>query len=178
MRGTCAYCGSEFTSSRPDARYCSRACSHSNAPEDLWRWVVVGAEDDCWPWTRWLDRDGYGKIVVVGRAFKPHRLAFQLATGRDPGDQLVCHSCDNPPCCNPAHLFLGTQADNLRDMRTKGRDRRGSTHPHARLTEQRVREIRRRRAAGEHGRRLAAEFGVSEASVCDAYRGRTWGHVA
>lgn len=132
----------------------------------------------CWPWTRWTDRDGYGSFTVDGRKHKAHRLAFELATGIHPDALKVCHTCDNPPCCNPAHLFLGTQAENLFDMRTKGRSARGSRHPFARLSETQAVEIRVRRAAGERGRVLAAEYGISEASVSDIVHGRTWRHAA
>lgn len=103
-------------SSRPTGR-------PTNRPEDLWKYVAVGAPDECWPWTAATRRRGYGIFTVNRRNFVAHRLAFQVATGIDPGELLVCHTCDNPPCCNPAHLFLGTNSDNMRDMVAKGRDR-------------------------------------------------------
>lgn len=181
MTRFCLICGESFVPVRPEVRCCSYACagaSRTNRPEDLWEYVQTGAPDVCWPWTRWLDRDGYGSFTTGGRTYKAHRLAFKLSTGRDPGLLVVCHSCDTPACCNPAHLFLGTQADNLRDMCEKGRSRTGSRHHAAQITEAQAIDIRRRRTAGEKGRDIAAAFGLSEASVSDIYHGRTWRHVA
>lgn len=149
-----------------------------NQPADLWMHIRIGAPDACWPWRMGLDRDGYGHFTAEGRKYKAHRLAFQLSTGVDPGELKVCHRCDNPACCNPTHLFLGTQTDNLRDMVTKGRSRQGSRHHAATVTEADIITIRARRAAGEAGRSLAEAFGLSEASVSDIVHHRTWRHVA
>jgi hypothetical protein len=125
-----------------------------------------------------LDRDGYGAFTVDGKKYKAHRLAFELATGADPTGLLVCHHCDTPSCVNPDHLFLGTQADNLRDMTQKERHQFGSQHHSALISDDDVLAIRDRRAKGEKGLALAAEFGLSQASISDIYHGRTWRHVA
>jgi len=177
----CRHCGRSFVPVHDGIRCCSRPCAGAlrrNRPEDLWRYVAKSAPDQCWPWTRWLDRDGYGAFTTDGRTHKAHRLAFQLATGTDPGSLVVCHSCDNPSCCNPAHLFLGTQADNLRDMRTKGRSARGSRHPFALLTEAQVVEIRQRRASGALLRVLKADYGINEGTLSEICNRKLWRHVA
>jgi hypothetical protein len=92
---------------------------------------------------------------------------------------FVCHRCDNPPCCNPAHLFLGTAADNSQDMAAKGRTctARGLAHPLGRLSDHQVREIRARRHAGETTVALAAEYGISSTHVSQIARGTRRGYV-
>lgn len=95
----------------------------ANRLEDLWRYVKIGAPDECWPWQAARRRRGYGTFTVNHRSLVSHRIAYQLATGENPGDLFVCHTCDNPPCCNPAHLFLGTHRENMRDMVSKRRHR-------------------------------------------------------
>lgn len=91
----------------------------------FWAQVQIGDPDDCWEWQGSRDTDGYGRDRRGGVTRRSSRVAFFLATGIDPGDLLVCHSCDNPPCCNPAHLWLGTHQDNSRDMVEKGRSTSG-----------------------------------------------------
>ena len=95
----------------------------ANRLDDLWKYVKVGGADECWPWQAASRRRGYGIFSVLKKDYVASRVAYQLATGTDPGELFVLHRCDNPPCCNPAHLFLGTHSDNMRDMVAKGRDR-------------------------------------------------------
>lgn len=93
---------------------------------DFWAKVaVLDPPGTCWPWRGGCDRAGYGWFIYRSKQYRAHRLAFQFANA-DPGDLHVLHRCDNPPCCNPAHLFLGTQADNNADMMAKGRHRGGA----------------------------------------------------
>jgi hypothetical protein len=117
----------------------------------------------CWPWTGLLDEDGYGKLRVAANVPKrfAHRVAWELAHGHAiPDGMLVCHRCDNPVCCRPSHLFLGTNLDNRQDAMRKGRIS-GKTNPWVR--EQMVARI----FAGEITRAEAArQVGVSESAVC------------
>jgi hypothetical protein len=86
-------------------------------------WTAVdqsGGSDACWPWQRHRNPEGYGVTKLAGFR-RAHRLAWCLTNGPIPDGMLVCHTCDNPPCCNPAHLFLGTESDNRQDMLAKGR---------------------------------------------------------
>lgn len=106
-------------------------------------------------------------------------LALRFFAGIEvAGGMKACHRCDNPPCCNPKHLFVGTHSDNMQDMRAKGRapkvNNAGARNPNAKLTAAQAEEIVRRRRAGEQRRRLAAEFGVSEGHIYNIVHGRAW----
>lgn len=151
-----------------------------NLPEDLWRRVKIGDPDECWPYLGFVPENGYGQFSIRCQNFLAHRLAYQLATGQDPGDLFVCHRCDNKPCCNPAHLFLGTNGDNQRDASRKGLLTHGSGHHNAKLTEDNVREIRRRRAEGESQYALARAFGIGRPQIAAITNrpNENWRHVA
>lgn len=117
-------------------------------------------------------------MVVDGRAQGVHRIALAAALGRPlaPGMD-ACHSCDNPPCLNPTHLFEGSPEENISDRHEKGRDARGATNGRARLTDESVRLIRRRLTDGHAWSAIAAEFGVGKGTVQAIASGRTWSHV-
>lgn len=164
-------------------------------------------ENGCWIW-RGAQKSGqvgdeYGCFWYKGTSYLAHRVAYFLAFGVDPGTKLVCHKCDVKLCVNPEHLFLGSESDNQRDIVEKKRhwtrlkpwrsargarsgrytkpDRtpRGERHGIAKLTEQHVREIRRRYAIGNVSQRqLALEYGVSKSAIRAVLRGETWGHVS
>lgn len=94
----------------------------------FWSNVAKAGPSDCWPWMLGRRRGKYGKVVVGDRSFQSHRVAYAIAKG-DPGGLLVRHSCDNPPCCNPAHLAVGTYAENSLEMVAKGRSLSGDRNP-------------------------------------------------
>lgn len=146
----------------------------------------------CWVWTKGKTAFGYGQFMIARRATAAHRLAWELTHGAVPPARCVLHRCDNPPCCNPDHLFLGTRADNNADMVAKGRHRSvtgrftgtrgtqrlcGTQNPHARLTDDGVREIRALRAQGARIREIAARYGVAEITVHKILSGERWRHV-
>jgi hypothetical protein len=140
--------------------------------ERLWAKVDVRGPGECWPWTASLN-NGYGQVGVivapgVQRIRRAPRLIFELTYGTLPPS--VRHTCDNPVCCNPAHLVGGTQRDNSDHMYE--RERQAS-----RLTLESVRAIRERYHAGERSRALADEYGVSISTVQMAVRGDTWDRV-
>lgn len=83
----------------------------------------VHITESCWNWTRYRNEWGYGRLRVNGEKQLAHRVSFQLFRGPIPAGMLVCHTCDNPACINPSHLFLGTNQDNVTDCMAKGRHR-------------------------------------------------------
>jgi hypothetical protein len=93
----------------------------------FWRYVKKAGPDDCWPWKGSRDAFGYGLVCFAGKRYHVSRVLWRLVTGTDPGQRQVCHECDNPPCCNPNHLFLGDHGDNAADKAIKGRARNGFT---------------------------------------------------
>lgn len=132
------------------------------------------APSGCWEFTGYVAADGYPRIYARGRgASLAHRVAWEVAYGPIPEGLLVCHRCDNPVCVRPDHLFLGTAAENSRDMATKNRAARpaGERNPRARLTWAQVREIR---AADGPSSRLAERYGVATTTVTDIRNGRRW----
>jgi hypothetical protein len=132
----------------------------------------------CIEWTGAKDAHGYGQAGArLWGTRKAHRQEWIKANGPIPKEMMVCHSCDNPPCINVNHLFLGTQAENLQDMTHKGRRRNGvkpqpgETNPMAKLTADAVRAIR---ASCERQQTLADRYGISQPTVSDIKQGRRW----
>ena len=148
--------------------------------ERFWRKVDVRGPDDCWPWKAAARRkdEGYGAFHYEGRHQPASRIAVLLTYGSPvPNGMVVCHKCDNPPCCNPAHLWVGTPLENDRDRVAKRRQAYGSRNAIARLTDLDVWKIRRMRTALKMPyARIAPYFGVTLACIYDACH-RRWGHV-
>jgi hypothetical protein len=128
----------------------------------------------CWPWTGPLDRKGYGRFQTVHGTCTASRMAFMLSAGPLASDRHVCHKCDNRSCVNPAHLFVGTCAENLADMRQKGRHHHGSRHTQAKLTEADVLAIR---YDDRHYAIIGSDYGVARATISCIKLGRNWKHV-
>lgn len=95
--------------------------------ERFWKLVGVGDPEECWEWLGYKSKKGYGQLPVAFRHRRAHRTAFELSGGRLEEGEVVCHTCDNPGCCNPKHLFAGTQIDNVNDRHKKNRDAKGAT---------------------------------------------------
>lgn len=134
------------------------------------------AGDVCWLWPNWCDADGYGEFRADGQRLA-HKAAYLIYNGDIPAGQIVMHTCDVPSCCNPAHLVLGTQRDNMQDMANKGRSLSGERNPHAKLTDDAVRDMRTRHAAGVPVTALASEYGVTYSPAWAAVTRKTWRHV-
>lgn len=128
----------------------------------------VSREGECWLWTGARYEHGYGKINQIGRENLAHRYAYRLFVGPIDDGLHVCHSCDNPLCVNPEHLWLGTHQDNMTD---RDRKRRRST----KLSPELATSIRSMYASGRYLQRELAElFGVSTSTVCTVIRGGSW----
>ena len=137
---------------------------------------IQRSEDGCWLWLGSRNRRGYGYFYVNGGVVRAHRAAWEFANGPIPDGLLVCHTCDNPPCVRPDHLWLGTYVDNARDRDAKGRMpvRAGEAQSAARLTEDAVRQIRASKLSQPA---LARQFGVSQRLIWAVLKGESWRHV-
>lgn len=150
----------------------------------FWKHVDRRGPDECWEWQGRCDpptgktTKGYGYFAGFGRMkVGAHVFAYELERGEVGRGRVVMHTCDNPPCCNPAHLVIGTPADNMRDRLAKGHYPRGMAHHNSKLTEEAVKAIRSRYAMGEKQVALAAEFGVGQQTISRVVNGRDWDHV-
>lgn len=148
--------------------------------ERFWAKVDRRASHECWEWQGQRLPNGYGVAHrTPGNKTTAHRVAWEIANGPIPTELHICHRCDNRPCVNPAHLFLGTRADNMDDMKAKGRSSRGARQWSTRLTDADVVRIRRLGTARDLSQReIAQRFGISQAEVSNIVRRKRWQHVA
>jgi hypothetical protein len=150
---------------------------------------TTGGHNACHEWTKARNEHGYGVVAIGnGRTRLAHRKLWELTNDVElTRQQKVCHSCDNPPCCNLIHLFVGTQADNIADMAAKGRasyiglldrNNQGTNHGMSKMDDDMVREIRRLYATKTTTQRaLAKRFGISQGTASEIIRGVLWPHV-
>ena len=139
-----------------------------NLAQRFWNKVQVVGLDECWEWTAGLHSSGYGWFGVSGHAKRSHRIAYELTHGLIPHGLKVCHSCDNRKCCNPCHLFCGTNQDNMDDMKAKERQasKLSSIKAQAILLDTRELKI------------ISREYGISKAQVSRIRRGKSWKSVS
>ena len=151
--------------------------------EQFWGYVNTRDPDECWDWTRGKDQAGYGIVLLNGRRDRTHRIAWSLTRGDIPAGLFVCHHCDRPSCCNPNHLFLGSNSENIEDARRKGRMslppvNRGEDHYNTNMTNELVMAARLKYATGKYTLRdIANEYKTSISMVHALVRGKTWKHL-
>lgn len=142
-------------------------------------WSKVSKSEGCWKWQGAFRSDGYGKINKEGKSHSAHRISWEITNGPIPEGLWVLHKCDNPPCVNPKHLFLGTAADNMADKMAKGRDRYvphiGEDNPRCKLTVEKVKEIR---ASDMTCNQLSELYGVTDGTISAIRTRKLWKHIA
>jgi hypothetical protein len=143
-------------------------------------WPMVSRSDrGCWEWVG-SKVNGYGRLNSGGRngtSLIASRVSYELNVGPIPAGFHICHTCDNPSCVKPSHLFLGTDAANTEDKVRKERQPKGTVHWKAVLDEEKVREIRYLRSEGWALKSIARIFGISKETVSAIARRKRWGHV-
>lgn len=148
----------------------------------FWTKVIKAGPDECWLWTAYRSAHGHGQFRVTkkpSRVEHAHRYAYILSMGPIPEGMVIRHKCDNPPCVNPAHLEVGTHADNVADRVERGRSAIGSANGRAKLSEKTAEGIRLRYAMGGNTKaQLSREYGVSQRTIADVINGKKWKHVS
>lgn len=195
---TCKQCNKAFYA-RPSyakrAYFCSRSCyyKHGKRPikERFWEKVKIGTRNECWEWTGALLR-GYGLLHANRRSSLAHRISYILNIGPIQEGMCICHHCDNPKCVNPDHLFMATMKVNMLDAAHKKRMAHGKhhgsvTHPesiprgekngHAKLTGDKIQEIRSLVASGLSQRKVAKIYRVHYTTIRHIYIHKTWRHI-
>lgn len=147
----------------------------------------IDTSGDCHVWVATPDKDGYGTIKIARSSYRAHRIAYKLSANIDPGDLMVCHTCDNPPCVRPEHLFLGTGFDNQRDKWNKGRQNeafnlpenkaRGSRVNTSKLSEGQAQTVIERLKIGDRQYLIAKDLNVTRSSIWNIAHGYHWKHL-
>lgn len=182
----CLNCGDRVKESSRN-KYCSHKCYISHkwgyVENRIWDKVQQSGSDECWPWIGTRDKNGYGMFSNFRRNGKREqrasRIIWILTHGEIPTGMFVLHRCDNPPCCNPRHLFLGSPLDNMQDKMSKGRHKcpTGETHKLSKLTTEIVLDIRRLFSAGISQREIARRFQIGFKNVNKIVHRQRWKHV-
>lgn len=150
--------------------------------ERFWEKVDKRGDDECWPWMASCSAFGHGQFTSFYPLYKErlsHRIAWVMVNGPIPKGLCALHECDNPPCCNPRHLFLGTKADNTQDMMKKGRHiaPRGEGQPTHKYSEQQVLEMLQKHNGGISRKELSRQYGISSQQLSLILTNKAWRHL-
>lgn len=152
-------------------------------PDSFWSMFDRSDPAGCWNWPRRKTVDGYGKFKANGKNIRAHRYAYEQSNGKIPDGMFVCHSCDNPACCNPNHLWIGSLQDNHADMMKKGRWHsmsgvflRGEKHPLAKLSNHQREVIKVRAKSGDGYRSLARAYNVTDTTIREVCLGKSYAY--
>jgi len=143
----------------------------------FWEKVLIGDIEDCWLWDSTKSRKNYGTFWLKDKKAQAHRVSFYLNNGWYP--KMVCHSCDNPGCVNPNHLFGGNAKINVKDRDSKGKNpcKLGEQNQMAKLSADKVKKIRELGASGVFQREIAKKYGVSQRTIFMILSRKLWKHV-
>lgn len=196
----CYRCKNEFVYDawESNGKYCSTKCIRSPKKEKLPRFEWKKATEEqklqriteafeksvikgnkCWEWLGNIYPNGYGKFPCSINGVRPsaHRISWMIHYGIIPPDKIICHTCDNRSCTNPQHLFLGTQADNIRDMHEKNRGMIGQTHVNSKLKKDDVIIIKKLLKDRQSHTFISKQFNVCRATITSIKTGKTWAHI-
>lgn len=149
-----------------------------NKSEDVWKRIYKRNENDCWEWEGYKDKDGYGTIHLEYKTRRVHRIVYELTYGSIPNRLYVLHKCDNPSCCNPNHLFIGTVQDNSDDQKRKRRTTVGDKHGRSKLTEKNILEIKRLYNTGDYYQSdLGKLFNISHQEISRIINNKRWRYL-
>jgi HNH endonuclease len=160
----------------------SCGCLHrevvNNTIDDFYARIGKKEPEECWEWQGDINGGGYGQFSLGGKRVIAHRFVWELINGPIPEGMFICHKCDNPPCCNPNHLFLGTPKDNSQDRDHKGRGAKGEKSGVSVLTEEQVLAIREEYArGGATYLGLGKKYGVRDGTIKKIIERINWKHI-
>lgn len=164
------WCG-EPAQTNAGSKGASRMCTIHTLTSRYWEYVDVKNEEECWEWIGTKTAAGYGVIYWENQLRYAHRLSLEFDGRPVPSRWHACHTCDNPPCVNPKHLFPGTPHENVKDKVSKGRHIYGENHPNSKLSDTDVLEIRKLASEGVWQSDLAKQFNVHHSHISDIVAG-------